>query len=80
MVFMSLCVFHTYGIIGERVCVGPFSMRSALLSHSEWAQRASPGLQRGPCQNGAGAPSQWNHTGDHHKGKTLQTVLHAKIL
>lgn len=62
-----VCFSHFKHING--VCVGLFSMRSALLSHSEWAQRASPCLQRGPRQNGAGAPSQWNHTGDHHKGK-----------
>lgn len=52
------------------VCFGPFSMRSTLLSHSEWAKRAASGLERRPRQNGAGATPQWNRTGDHHKGKT----------
>lgn len=52
------------------VDVGLASIRSALLSPSEWAQWAASGLQRRPRQNGAGAASQWNHTGDHHKGKT----------
>ena len=45
-------------------------MRSALLSHSEWPERASSGLERRPRQNGAGAPPQWNRSGDHHEGKT----------
>lgn len=52
------------------VCLGPSSMRSTLLSHSEWAQRAASGLERRPRQNGAGATPQWNRTGDHHKGET----------
>lgn len=51
------------------MCLGPFSMRSALLSHLEWAQWAASGLERRPRQNGAGATPQWNCTGDHHKGK-----------
>lgn len=45
-------------------------MRSTLLSHSEWAERASSGLERRPRQNGAGAAPQWNRSGDHHEGKT----------
>lgn len=52
------------------VRLGPISMRSALLSHSERAQRAAPGLERRPCKNGAGTASQWNHPGNDNKGKS----------
>lgn len=52
------------------VHLGPISMRSALLSHSERAQRAAPGLERRPCKNGAGTASQWNHPGNNNKGKS----------
>lgn len=46
-------------------------MRSTLLCHSEWAQWAASGLERRPCQNGAGATPQRDHTGDHHKGNSV---------
>ena len=54
-------------------------MRSTLLCHSEWAQWAASGLERRPCQNGAGATPQRDHTGDHHKGKQCPTVSAQKI-
>lgn len=52
------------------VRLGPISMRSALLSHSERSQRATPGLERRPRKNGAGTASQWNHPGNNNKGKS----------
>lgn len=52
------------------VRLGPISMRSALLSHSERSQRAAPGLERRPRKNGAGTASQWNHPGNNNKGKS----------
>lgn len=64
MALVCLCVPTVCVIV-----VGLSSIRSALLSPSEWAQRAASGLQRRPRQNGAGVASQRNHTGDHHKGK-----------
>lgn len=70
-VFMCTCLvtsFRLGNIYVPIVYIGPFSMKSALLSHSEWAQRAASGLKRRPRQNGAWATPQWNHTGDHHKG------------
>lgn len=57
MACMCFCVHVWVRLSDEETCVlvhlGPFSMKSALLFHSEWAQRAAPGLQGRPRQNGA---------------------------
>lgn len=57
------------------VHLGPISMKSALLSHSEWAQRAAPGFERRPRKNGAGTASQWNRPGNNNKGKSPTILL-----
>lgn len=57
------------------VHLGPVSIRSALLSHSERAQRAAPGLERRPRKNGAGTASQWNRPGNNNKGKNPTMLL-----
>lgn len=53
---LCICEVGSFEIVSI-VCLGPFSMRSTLLSHSEWAQWAAPGLERRPCKNGAGTAS-----------------------
>lgn len=62
------------------VHLGPISMRSALLSHSERAQRAAPGLERRPRKNGAGTASQWNRPGNDNKGKSPTILLTQTIV